>query len=568
MTDAGPSGYAADDAILLNLVSIGDTGAFEVLRQRHEQAALRLARCLVAADEADDVVAEAFALLLDVTAAGSGPADAFRPYLLTVVRQVSRETQNTGLETSLIVRAFRSLPGRWIAALWHAEIEQTSPAENAQILGLSPDAVAALNGRARDGLQQAYLRLHLAEVARPECQPAVSCLAAFAQDAGSGGDWAMVTEHLGSCDECRVACSELTGIGDALRTLVAPALLGSAATAYLSAVTVPTALTAGQAEPEAAAGRTGTAAKQRRVSRPRLWTAVGAVVAFAVVAGIVAGLSGQGRRSPRLQQAQAAGAPTPGRTAARPSTAPSAKGSGGTPDARASGRAREPATSPVIPQSPVTHAGPVAVGGAGPSPSGAVASNASVLSWAQMVSGSDTAVVVGVAVGQNVDDSGLSASVTDNGAAMTALATVHDDGQSDGYLEVFGLAGVPDGTNTIRVAVAGGPVQELTGGSVSFDGAAQAGTFSAPATAFGNSATPAVTVGSTSGGAVAAFAACGSAIVAATPPATQEFIANDDDNSGAGNSAGATSAATGGHVSVAWSAGDDFWGAIAVQVND
>ncbi len=204
---------------------------------------------------------------------------------------------------------------------------------------------------------------------------------------------------------------------------------------------------------------------------------------------------------------------------------------------------------------------------AGPSPSGAVASNATALAWTQTVSGSDTALVVGVAVGENSSVSGLSASVTDNGTAMRALATVPDDNQPDGFLEVFGLAGIPDGGNTIRLTVTGGTAAELTGGSESFDSAAQTGTFTAPGTAYGDGTSPAVSVASSSGGVVAAFAACGSSILSTTPPAAQGFIADDDDSSGAGNSAGATSAATGGTVTVSWSAYADFWAAVAVQVN-
>jgi hypothetical protein len=98
---------------------------------------------------------------------------------------------------------------------------------------------------------------------------------------------------------------------------------------------------------------------------------------------------------------------------------------------------------------------------------------------------------------------------------MTALATVHDDSHPDGFLEVFGLAGVPDGTNAVSVTVTGGQATELTGGSESFDGAAQAGTFSGPATADGDGSTPAVTIASTSGGIVAAFSARGSSILTA-----------------------------------------------------
>jgi DNA-directed RNA polymerase specialized sigma24 family protein len=43
--------------------------------------------------EADDVVAETFAKILDLLHRGGGPDDAFRPYLLTAVRRESAVSQ-------------------------------------------------------------------------------------------------------------------------------------------------------------------------------------------------------------------------------------------------------------------------------------------------------------------------------------------------------------------------------------------------------------------------------------------------------------------------------------------
>lgn len=168
--------------------------------------------------------------------------------------------------------------------------------------------------------------------------------------------------------------------------------------------------------------------------------------------------------------------------------------------------------TPSATSQPESSATAVTADAAGPSPAGAVASLTSTLSWNQTVSGSSQALLVAVPFGE-VPDSGMTASATHNGAVMTSLAMVQDDGQTAGFLEVFGMAGVPDGTNTIRVTVTEGPAQEITGGSVSFDGAASQDTFSAPAAATGYSA------------------------------------------------------ATGGRVTVTWSAISDLWGAIAVQVN-
>jgi DNA-directed RNA polymerase specialized sigma24 family protein len=71
----------------------------------------------------------------------------------------------------MIARAFRSLPERWQAVLWHTDIEASGPAEIAWLLGLSANSVAALAYRAREGLRQAYLQMHLSEVVRQECRP-------------------------------------------------------------------------------------------------------------------------------------------------------------------------------------------------------------------------------------------------------------------------------------------------------------------------------------------------------------------------------------------------------------
>jgi DNA-directed RNA polymerase specialized sigma24 family protein len=249
-----------DDAKLLNLVRVGDAAAFAVLCQRHEQAAFRLARDLVVSPaEADVVVAETFARVLDLTQSGGGPTDAFRPYLLTALRRVCsdrRQAQRSQLpiherqvpesgepfvdpsvaspDRPPIVRAFMSLPERWSAVLWHTEIERANPAELTALFGLTRNGVAALQLRAKDGLRQTYLQLHIASIIRQECKPAAERLSAFVRGAVSGRDADVVTEHLSECDECSAVCAELTDVSGALRNVVAPVFLGTAAASYLA----------------------------------------------------------------------------------------------------------------------------------------------------------------------------------------------------------------------------------------------------------------------------------------------------------------------------------------------
>jgi DNA-directed RNA polymerase specialized sigma24 family protein len=240
VTDDVLAAQDADDAKLLNLVRAGETGAFEILRQRHEQAARRLARELVgSAAEVDQLVAQTFAQVLDVTTIGGGPTDAFRPYLLTALRLAcddcsAAEASDVPEEKPLMAAAFFALPESWIAVLWHTEIESASSAEVAPLLGLSPDGVAALRRRAREGLRQSYLHLHSSRVGRAECKPVADQLGAFVRDPAPGPESALVTEHLSQCDDCRALYADLADVNLALRTLVAPVILGRAAAPYLS----------------------------------------------------------------------------------------------------------------------------------------------------------------------------------------------------------------------------------------------------------------------------------------------------------------------------------------------
>jgi DNA-directed RNA polymerase specialized sigma24 family protein len=359
VTDDAYDPYAGDDAVLLFLLRDGDTRAFEVLRERHRQAARRLALCLVPAEQADGVVAEAFDRVLDVTLRGDGPADAFRPYLLAALRRVSHAQAGAqhpdldadageppdlgeplidpavaGLETSLIVRAFRALPARWIAVLWHIEIEDTNPAELTEILGLAPGEAATLRRRARIALRQAYLDIYLDQDARPECQPVARQLAVFATEPASGRNAPAVAEHLTGCRDCDGVAAELDDIEATLRAWVAPVFLGSAAESYLSAelAAAPRTATTGAAarHAAAAAGTSGRsairAARQqatrlaRQPSRPLLWVSAAAALVIAVAVALALAPARPGAQQ---HQQAAEGMPAPGVTPApaRPTTA-------------------------------------------------------------------------------------------------------------------------------------------------------------------------------------------------------------------------------------------------------
>ncbi|WP_433475809.1 zf-HC2 domain-containing protein [Spirillospora sp. CA-142024] len=215
---------------------------------------------LAGRDAAEDAVQDAFAKVLAVLKSGGGPDSGFRPYLLTAVRRTVYDRQRAdrrvhhtdeieafdpgtpfadptieALERSMIARAFGSLPGRWRTVLWHTEVEGARPADVAPLLGLTPNAAAALAYRARAGLRQAYLQMHLDGVdAGDECRPVLEKLGSYVRGALAKRDSRQVKRHLDGCARCKALYAELAEVNTTLRDVLGPLVLGAASTGYLA----------------------------------------------------------------------------------------------------------------------------------------------------------------------------------------------------------------------------------------------------------------------------------------------------------------------------------------------
>lgn len=252
---------SVSDAELITAARAGDEQAYAELYRRHVAAALRFARSLTGnAADADDLVAEAFTRVLSALRGGNGPAEAFRPYLLSAVRNAFYDNARRSLrehpveeltpiapgvpfvdpaaaadERRLIATAFQALPERWQLVLWHTEVEGEQPADIAPLLGISANAVAALAYRAREGLRERYLRAHLGSAVDEECRPTVSRLPAYTRNRLSRTEAARVRRHLENCGRCRLLFGELADINSRLGALLGPAILGGVATTYLAA---------------------------------------------------------------------------------------------------------------------------------------------------------------------------------------------------------------------------------------------------------------------------------------------------------------------------------------------
>lgn len=259
-----PEVRSASDAELILRSRAGEQPAFAELYERHVAAARSAARSYARSrSDADDLVSEAFAKVLNALSNEGGPEVAFRQYLLTCVRNAAfdrtrrdRKIRFTdevpesapaglpgdpavdGLERRLTAQAFAGLPERWRMVLWHTEVEGMTPAEIAPLLGIAPNAVAALSYRAREGLREAYLQAHVREESDSECRWTASRLGAFVRDRLPRRERPRVEAHLDGCLRCRAALDELTAVNSSLRAVIGPIVLGAASTRYLAGLGV------------------------------------------------------------------------------------------------------------------------------------------------------------------------------------------------------------------------------------------------------------------------------------------------------------------------------------------
>ncbi|MEQ1874819.1 MAG: sigma-70 family RNA polymerase sigma factor [Ilumatobacteraceae bacterium] len=171
-----------DEDELIDNTRAGDSNSYGELYRRHVRAGRAAALALTHnRSDADDVTSEAFARVLRASRSGGGPNGSFRPYLMAAVRNVffdrmrsnheqpsdsmadwpsiaMSDRDSDGKSPAFATEALAGLPERWQTVLWQTEVEGRSSAEVAQLLGLEPNALAALTYRARKGLRQAYMR--------------------------------------------------------------------------------------------------------------------------------------------------------------------------------------------------------------------------------------------------------------------------------------------------------------------------------------------------------------------------------------------------------------------------
>ena len=249
-----------DDAELAERAASGDNTAFAELYRRHADTAFRVAYAVTSnKEDAADAVSDAFTKVL--LALGQGRLEenaSVRAYLLTAARRAgidalrkrgrSERGDVTGYaaasagpteklldaaDSALVAAAFRGLPERWRSVLWLTEVEQIPAKEAAPLLGLSPNGVAQLAVRARNGLRERYLQAHLRDGDVPSaCKFTVDRLGAYVAGALPPRDLAKVDQHLAGCEPCRERHEELEDLGGRLRRIIVPLPFGLGAAAW------------------------------------------------------------------------------------------------------------------------------------------------------------------------------------------------------------------------------------------------------------------------------------------------------------------------------------------------
>ncbi|MFJ9907836.1 sigma-70 family RNA polymerase sigma factor [Streptomyces sp. NPDC101152] len=322
-----PRELRASDADLIDRMRSGDDTAYEELYQRHAEAVRRYARtCCRDAHTADDLTAEVFARTLQAVRGGHGPEHAVRAYLLTTVRRVaagwtksakreqlvddfavfaaqaarSSEVSDDDrldlgadvramheAEQSMAMQAFRSLPERWQAVLWHTEVEDESPSEVATLFGLDANGTRVLASRAREGLKQAYLQAHVSAtlVADEECARYADRLGAYARGGLRTRAERGLRKHLEECAKCRLAAGQIEEVAGGIPAVVPVAVIGwFGAAGYAKAI----GLIAGGAGAGAAAVASGGSSGGAGAGGAAASEGLGAPVKAGIAAGVVA----------------------------------------------------------------------------------------------------------------------------------------------------------------------------------------------------------------------------------------------------------------------------------------
>lgn len=357
-----------EDMSAVHRMRAGDMDAAADLVARHRPGAVRLARRLVPACDAEDVVGEALTSVLTAIRGGGGPTRSFRAYLHQAVRgsaaahhrRVSRCTPSdhladtagdatvtpaTPTETEdAVVSAYRGLAPRHREILRLVLVEELSTAQVARRLGIERRTVSSAYGRARQTLRRRFIEAVSAAVDHDCAQTLRTLTSSRAADSTI----LRTRLHLDRCEECRARREQIVAMfGRSLKVTV-----GTAAAALGGGVAI--AISEGMATGAKAEAAVATGAASKATAG---WTIASLPIKVpALVASVAVGLTGVGigihshRSDGSGTQAALSGATATHSPARSPATRPSSPrptpAPSNTRPASSAGRDRAPTRPP------------------------------------------------------------------------------------------------------------------------------------------------------------------------------------------------------------------------------
>jgi RNA polymerase sigma factor (sigma-70 family) len=233
------------DAELLRALRGGDRHAYAALWRRHSKPAHRYARRLIPGQSEDLVSASFLSIYQQVTGTEKGPEFAFRSYLYAVIRNTAIRWRRDAdrlvfnnvdvdvvvdevdlrdgisvmeqeLEVAEVAAAFQGLPDRWRRVLWLTEIVQAGRPEIARQLGITPNAVSALQRRARMGLKFQWLGRQIPAALQEDTTHVARLIPRYLTEPGNADLSAEVSAHVAECAKCAELLGGMPGLAQRL----------------------------------------------------------------------------------------------------------------------------------------------------------------------------------------------------------------------------------------------------------------------------------------------------------------------------------------------------------------
>ena len=222
------------DRALCALAHEGDLEALTELWDRHGAYGLAVAHGQAPEDDWEAINARAWTLILDATP--EDLAGGFRPYLYLLIRAITSAEDSYLRPDAMLTIAYHDLSPQLKEVLWYAHIDQMRPFQMAALIGAGAPDIPAVLHQAREGLRQAWVKLHVeATIKYSLCRKVWEQADGYVRGELGEKDRATIDRHRRICKGCAPVDSDAISVASHLRTIVLPSIAGVGGAANLLA---------------------------------------------------------------------------------------------------------------------------------------------------------------------------------------------------------------------------------------------------------------------------------------------------------------------------------------------